>query len=253
MKKILIMTTIFLFFTTLAYSEVRVLKVKGKVSYKTSGYWKTLRNGMVLKRGTKVSTSFRSWAILKINNRSYVRVKPLSLIKVYTNSYRTIKSKRYRYRASTHIGLRRGGIRAKISRNKRIKTIFKVSTPIATSSVRGTYEEVTYGPEKGMVIKVLEGSILGKSLNGLSRILKKGLVFRVRSGDSAPVPIIAYIKNKSIIVIHDPNISSDESNSHNYHGEDVVNSTDGAANTIDSEIKKSEKSKLNVIVNWPQK
>ncbi len=246
-KRLLYITITFfvllLFSVSDVFAEIRVIYTKGRAAYQVGRSWRPLKRGLVLRQGTRVSTGFRSWAVLKVNG-NYMRIKPLTLIKIYANS-------RSRKLKKTHIGLRRGSIRARVKRNRKIRTIFKVSTPVATSSVRGTEKDISYGPGTGMVIKVITGTVTGETLNGQLRLIGKKLFYKYNNNSSNPTPLISGLKDNSIVKVHDENITSDESKTHNFNGGDVVDTNDGSVSTIDSEIKKTEKSQVNATIVFP--
>lgn len=156
-------------FAASAFAEIRVLSVKGTAAYKAGAQWVPLAAGAPLAVGTKISTGVRSTVEIKVNNHT-VTVEPLTIMKI-SQSMEDAKS------STTNIGLRRGAVKAKVARDARIKTVFKVSTPVATSSVRGTEEIVIYSPTFGMRIIVLNGTVSGEGLNGAPRLVSGDLQF----------------------------------------------------------------------------
>ncbi len=154
---VLTISAVFLF-TVSAFAEIRVVSVKGTAAYKTAGQWIPLQAGAVLAVGTKVSTGVRSTVVINVN-RHTVTVYPLTIMKI-SESMETKDS------SSTKIGLRRGALRTMIARDARIKTVFKVSTPVATSSVRGSGQFTLTGPTIGSHFAVLRGSFQTEGLNG---------------------------------------------------------------------------------------
>jgi hypothetical protein len=158
---VLVVTALFL--AGAAFAEIRVVSVKGTAAYKTAGQWTPLQAGTVLAVGTKVSTGVRSNVVINVNKHT-VTVYPLTIMKI-SDSVETNTS------SSTKIGLRRGAVRTKIARNARIKTVFKVSTPVATSSVRGSEQLSISGPSLGSKFFVLGGSFQGSGLNSGPQLL----------------------------------------------------------------------------------
>ena len=73
-----------------------------------------------------------------------------------------------------------------MARDARIKTVFKVSTPVATSSVRGTEQIVVYSPTFGMRIFVLSGTVEGQGRNSGGKFISGDLQFlqKLASGGS---------------------------------------------------------------------
>ncbi|MBN2402333.1 MAG: FecR domain-containing protein [Spirochaetes bacterium] len=180
-KKIILILSVIIFFIRFAltsFAEITVVSVKGQAKYKTGRQWIDLKPGLKLPEGVKISTGVKSGAVLNVNGSS-VTISQMSMLKIEENNLSRTES-------NTTIGLKRGGLRARVSRVKTLKTSFKISTPIATSSVRGTEQEVFYGPGTGMLIKVLEGEILGENMNGLRRFLRGKLTFRQDNGKPSP-------------------------------------------------------------------
>ncbi|TFH39791.1 MAG: hypothetical protein E4G96_08690, partial [Chrysiogenales bacterium] len=88
--------------------------------------------------------------------------------------------------SSTTIGLRRGSVRAKVASDARVKTVFKVSTPVATSSVRGTEQIVVHSPTFGTRIIVLANMVEGSGLNSAGKMISGDLEFWQKY--ASPVP-----------------------------------------------------------------
>ncbi|MBN2040348.1 MAG: FecR domain-containing protein [Spirochaetes bacterium] len=182
MKKInlfiFLFTLCFMISSVSAFAKITVTSVKGQAKYKTGRSWVALKSGITLQKGTKISTGIRSEVILNINNNT-VTIKQMSMMKIEDNLLNSSESK-------TAIGLKRGGIRARISRIQKLKTDFKITTPVATSSVRGTEEDVSYGPGSGMIVKVIEGEILARNNLGSSNLIKGKLEYRQDNDSSTP-------------------------------------------------------------------
>ncbi|MBN2080341.1 MAG: FecR domain-containing protein [Spirochaetes bacterium] len=161
-----------------ASAEIRVVSVKGTAAYKTGQQWTPLRAGAALAVGTRVSTGVRSTVELRIN-RHTVTVQPLTIMKVTESVERPNSS-------TTNIGLRRGSVRTRVGSDARVKTVFKVSTPVATSSVRGTDQVVVYSPTFGMRVIVLSGVVEGSGLNSAGKLISGDLQFWQKY--ASPVP-----------------------------------------------------------------
>ena len=230
---------------TEVFAKIDVISVKGTAAYKTGRIWTPMRPGMTLKQGAKISTGVRSTAVLRMNGHR-VSIKPLTMMKIYENS--TTKK-----RVSTRIGLRRGSIRADVSRRKRIRTVFKVSTPVATSSVRGTSESISYGLKKGMIIVVIKGLVEGESRTGLKKLLSGKLVFQQKPGQSSPDPLLSNVKNRAMVFVYDNNITDDEQKGHQYYGGDLIGGDpQGPQGILDQIIGSETLSGVNVNVQWPE-
>ncbi len=178
---ILVIVAVF-FFTISAFAEIRVISVKGTASYKAGGGWVPLAAGAALAPGTKVSTGVRSRVEIRINRHTVV-VEPLTIMKI-SESTETNKS------STTRIGLRRGAIRTDVARDARIKTVFKVSTPVATSSVRGTRQFTRSGPTMGDSTIVLQNVVQVEGLNSGPQLIAGNLKSDQKSdkgGSESPI------------------------------------------------------------------
>lgn len=218
---ILAVLVLFLFAASTAFAKITVVSVKGKAAFKTGRTWKPLTRGMTLRQGAKISTGVRSWVKLKMF-RSTVTVKPLTMMKIYENSSR-------KNRIRTRIGLRRGSVRAHVTRGRRVKTVFKISTPVATSSVRGTIEDATHGPS-GSVFLAPEGSFNVVSHNG-----QRGVVFgrlRFVQGDSRRGPMFRH----PLVMVNDPNLTGSELRGMLFTGFDNPHGTGGILEILNGTI-----------------
>jgi hypothetical protein len=174
---------IILIFAGQSLAETTVTSVKGQAKYKTGNQWANLTAGMKLAQGAKISTGVNSTVLLNINGDE-LTIKQMTMIKIEESSVSKTET-------NTTIGLKRGSLNTRVSKLKTLKTSFKISTPVATSSVRGTWQDVTYGPGKGMIIKVLEGIILAENKLGASNIIRGNLEFNQGSHSSSPENIAA--------------------------------------------------------------
>ena len=140
MKKLLFMTALavatvsFLFSETEQISAV-VTKTSGKVEYMTDGSWKTLSQGMKLEKGAVIQTGFKSEAELQIKG-STVSISPLSRLTLEQIVAKEGKDE-------TRIFLDTGSIRSNVKKSDDRAVGFKVRSPVATASVRGTELSVT--------------------------------------------------------------------------------------------------------------
>jgi hypothetical protein len=192
-----------LLFTITLHAEISVLKVEGSAAYKDGNKWIPLKTGQKLSEGVKVSTGANSYADIKLNSQNHtIRLKPFTMIQVFSKETKTD--------TDTHIGLKRGGIMAKVPRDGKVKTIFKVSSPIATSSVRGTEENISYGPDTGMIIEVVTGVVEGTNTLGRSNILSGRQKFIQKYSKAEALNILNDVRNASIIQIYGNGLTADE-------------------------------------------
>lgn len=239
---ILAMMTV-LFIAGSSYAEIRVLSVKGTASYKAGGGWAPLTTGTALAVGSKVSTGVRSRVEIKVNNHT-VTVEPLTIMKI-SESIDTNDS------STTRLGLRRGSVRTKVARNARIKTVFKVSTPVATSSVRGTEQIVVYSPTFGMRVFVLSGTVEAEGLNSGGKLIFGDLQFwqKLTSGGSES-PMAGM--QEFLTQTHSKFITVDEETAAKLFGDDFINYNSDFANFMDQQGQTSQMVPVNIYLIWPE-
>jgi len=202
----------FLFITTLLYAEMTVIKVEGSAAYKDGNTWQLIKVNQKLPEGIKISTGANSYVDIKLNSKNHtMQVKPYSMVQVFSNETIT--------EANTNVGLKRGSINAKVPRDANVKTVFKVTSPVATSSVRGTEENISYGPDTGMVVEVLSGEVEAKNNSGRSNLLTGRQKF-VQAGQSGqPNHIMKDIRDVSIVQVSAHGLTPEEKTSMLYNDE----------------------------------
>jgi hypothetical protein len=185
MKKITFISILIIcnvFISVNLFAKIIVESATGEVAFKTdeAGKWQPLKAKAELQDGVKISTGLNSKATLNLNGSTVV-IGPLSMMKVYENQL-------VNGTQQTKIGMKRGEMTADVTKGEKIKTVFKVATPVATSSVRGTQKEIKTGPS-GTTVKVLEGSVKVDSKNGQSRVLSGRLAYNLPKGAVEPKAI----------------------------------------------------------------
>jgi hypothetical protein len=224
-----------------AHALITVTSVQGQAAYKAQRQWIPVRKGINLPEGSKVSTGVKSYVVLQLDDH-LVTIKPFTMLKIYEH-------KKDRLKERTRLGLRRGSIRAKVKRKKRVSTIFKVSTPVATSSVRGTEEEIWYGPSRGMIIKVIEGEIEGKNKAGNKRYIYGELAFHQTPTDGLPAPLLKEIKDLAFTHIYDTNITNDEKTSREQNSDTTITGS-GNEDIVDYIDDRATTTHVNVHIEW---
>jgi hypothetical protein len=122
-------------FVLVSYSFAQTAKVKsvtGKVEYSTDGTsWSAVKENMSLAKGTIISTSFKSTAVIVIND-SLLHVKPLTRMSLdeLTKTQGEVQ---------TELNLVAGKVQVEVKpRAKQEVVNFTVKSAVATASVRGT-------------------------------------------------------------------------------------------------------------------
>lgn len=162
-----------------------VQSVKGKVEIQEAGVWVKLQKGDSLEKGTVISTGFNSEAVLAVSN-SNISLGPLTRVTledlVSTNDKDT-----------TQIYIDSGTIAANVSGKDGKRAGFKVRSPVATASVRGTSFVVSssgkltvteglvaFGPSESEVASVVEDAPAEQA-----QVEKKGAVESTPSAETA--------------------------------------------------------------------
>jgi hypothetical protein len=246
-RTIIYISTILLILFTGSYgfSAIKVQSIKGSVAYKLGTQWQPLKVGMNLKEGTKISTGARSSAVIKIDDHQ-LTIRQLTMMKIYSNKLTSTSS-------DTKIGLKYGRLNARVKRIKTLKTSFKISTPVATSSVRGSEEEVFYGSKSGMMVWVLGGTIETSNPDLPSRFITgrspSRAVFILKPGMSKPLNLLFNVTNASMVKIYADNTTDDEKGVHDTFGDELFDNTEGAVEFLDNLLKGA--ATVNVELIWP--
>lgn len=177
-----------------AFAVITVEQINGKAAYKEGNEWKPLMANQKIEVGTKISTGANSSVVLDIDG-SKVTIRQLSMVRINHNMVGTEESQ-------TNLGLKYGAINAKVKKIGAIRTQFKISTPVATSSVRGTEEEVSFGPQSGMIVKVLEGAVGIENMNGISNIINGKLVFTLKTDQARPEFLLSDRMGNTLVMLY---------------------------------------------------
>ena len=158
--------------------EAVVTAVEGKVERKNFDTWVAVAVGDKLEKGAVISTGFKSTVELLINGAT-VTIAPLTRATIQqllnTDSASTTK-----------IALASGKLSADVPPQQNKRVSFKVTSPVATLSVRGTafsvYADGTFKTERGVVSKLPPES--------MEEDVEEETVEEVRRG-WAGVPVVA--------------------------------------------------------------
>ncbi len=143
--------------------------------------WEPLRAGDVLTDLTLLHTGLDSAVVLNLGGRGEVRVG--SATKIGVTEFRKDGAL-----AKTSLGLKYGSIQAQVD-SKTGPADFRVTTPTATLSVRGSRPEVSFGADVGTRGYSHEG-LLSRVGPGSSQTVGPG----EGTGDANPLPILAILQ-----------------------------------------------------------
>jgi hypothetical protein len=168
-----------------------IREVTGTVEIQTPGSsgWVSARAGMAVEKTARISTGFKSTAMITLGNAA-ITVRPLTLLTV-----EEIAGQRGTEQAG--LFLRAGRVRAEVSPRERRTINFTVRSPVVTASVRGTAFEFDT-----VNIWADEGRVQYTSVNG-SRVL-------VRAGERSTVNekthIVSPPREEMILALRRPSL-----------------------------------------------
>ena len=185
MKKITIIAIILcsIFAAQTLFARITVVSTQGEAAYRDerTGQWVPLKQGDEIKEGVRISTGLNANLVLNISGNK-VTIGPLSMMQVQEN-------KLVSGTQSTQLNMRRGEMVADVTKGDRVRTVFKVSTPVVTSSVRGITQKIETGPT-GTTIQATEGSVRVDSKNGQKRVLSGRMALNKPRGSMQPRPLL---------------------------------------------------------------
>lgn len=165
-------------FIPLMALDGEVVAVNGKVEFQTkAGEWKALKQGDPVTSGTMISTGFKSEATVRLG-ASVLSIRPLTRMTLT----QLVEKEDV---VDTEVYLEVGNVKAEVNSLNNKKNGFKVKSPVATASVRGTVFEVG---EQGLV--VYRGSVEYSTPTGQNRTGTEGQQL-VLVGDSVASPAAA--------------------------------------------------------------
>jgi len=168
--------------------EGEVVAVNGKVEFQSkAGEWKSLKQGDPVTSGTMISTGFKSEATVKLG-ASVLTIRPLTRMTLTE----LVEKEDV---VDTEVYLEVGNVKAEVNSLNNKKNGFKVKSPVATASVRGTIFEVG---EKGLVI--LRGTVEYSTPVGQTRTGTEGQQL-VLVGDSVASPAAALQEKMETIAL----------------------------------------------------
>ena len=177
-----------------------VTEVAGKVECKLPGTnWRAAKTGDVLPAGSLISTGFKSTAILKTESAT-LTVKPVTRLSLEE----LIKSEGT---TKTQMFLMTGRVKAEVTPHEGEKAEFKVKSPTATASVRGTgfeFDGKSLLVDHGFVLLEAESGI------GVPQIVAAGEWTSISNTGAVAVPVAVATRSSGLDTIAE-DISSDPS------------------------------------------
>jgi hypothetical protein len=149
-----IITLVFLSSVNLLAFSAEITSIEGEIKYLkgTSNDWQVASVGASLEKGDKIGSSENSWAEISFSVGHKAKLGPNSFMVINEMSNKT------------SLELFKGNLLSKVKKLSKNEN-YEVKTGEGVASVRGTEFEVSFGPSRGMVVAVLEGSVLAAELS----------------------------------------------------------------------------------------
>jgi hypothetical protein len=169
--------------------EASFSEVNGKVEYQTGAdSWKPARTGDTVGKGVVISTGFKSTAVLMIG-KSSISIKPLTRMTLED----IVKTEGG---TQSQLFLLAGRVKADIPPQPGQTTEFKVKSPTATASVRGTGFEFD-----GVNLIVEHGAVQLMTATGQTRMVGAGeFSYVARGGVVAPPSAVVIVSGLDSVV-----------------------------------------------------
>ncbi|TAL38508.1 MAG: hypothetical protein EPN93_04670 [Spirochaetes bacterium] len=240
MKKTTLLMTLLavMAFGTAGYSAVTTTAVNGYAAYLTpGGTWNMLGAGMPVAEGSLISTGMFSSVDLSLDGHE-MTVEQLTTIKIYKNLFTGEESE-------NSVGLKYGSVSAKINKIGAVKTRFNITTPVATSSVRGTRERIAFGPVRGMSALAREGVLRLHNNRGVSNRVSGRSFFNLTGSNPRPDPLLNEQRGNSLVKVHPDGITDEEQQTHQIYS-DLIDNAETPVDVFDN-----LPSKVTVDLIWP--
>ncbi|MBU0935446.1 MAG: FecR domain-containing protein [Spirochaetes bacterium] len=196
MKRYIVLFSLALFAACLIFADAVATEVKGTVGVLISGRLQPVTVGMQLANDATVVTGANSEVSFRINNGT-ITLKSLTTAKI-NNMSQTAES------STANVALRNGTVVSNVQQIQGLKTNFTVTTPVATSSVRGTSHEVSFSQERGMSVSVLSGVVAVTAPRSGTRPVAAGVSY-VQSAASTAAPQVVSTSTREA----DPVVTAD--------------------------------------------
>ncbi len=243
MKKTTLLMTILsvLAFGTAGYSAVTATAVNGYAAYITpGGAWNVMYAGVTIPEGTLVSTGMFSSVDFNIDGHD-MTVEQLTTIKIY-------KSLVTGEETESSVGLSYGSVTAKINKIGAVKTKFNITTPVATSSVRGTKERISNGPIRGMSAQALSGRLSLHNSRGVRTSVAGRSFFSLTGGSARPEPLLAGERGNSLTKVTPDGMTSEEQQAGQIYS-DVIGNSESPVDIVDQLTGGTARVNVNLV--WP--
>lgn len=189
--RICVVISLLIFLSTPLFADVTVKAVKGTAGVMAAKKLTPVRVGMKLADDATVVTGANSEVTLIINNGT-ITLKSLTTARM-GNVTKTPTT------STAAVALRSGTVVSEVKQITGLKTSFTVTTPVGTSSVRGTSHSVSFSPARGMEIAVSSGVVSVASTRGATKPVAAGNSYVQSAASAAPPQVISQAAQESVV------------------------------------------------------
>ncbi|MDX9899498.1 MAG: FecR domain-containing protein [Spirochaetia bacterium] len=179
MKRLTILVALAITISIPTFADVTAVSVKGTVGAIVAKKMQPISAGMTLPDDATIVTGANSEVTLSVNN-GVLTLKSLTTAKLSGVSVTPSSSK-------AALALRSGTVVSEVKQIQGLKTSFTITTPVGTSSVRGTSHTVSYSTERGMGVVVTSGLVAVSSGRGGTRPVAAGSQYSQDIGAAPPM------------------------------------------------------------------
>ncbi|GEM_PF-2765256 len=165
-------------------------KTIGKISFVSgnaqiqngSEAWKDVNIGTPVLDTSRIQTGYNGKVTVTMINGTRMAIGKATLIgmeKFATGGYGT----------QTNVNLRIGTVTAYVAKNDTSRNYFRVRTPTAVAGVRGTVEQISYLPDSGTEVKLIESAADVINRQGLAAKVPQGSAARSHGKEGLQRPL----------------------------------------------------------------
>jgi hypothetical protein len=170
------------------FADVTVTAVKGTVGVMEARKLTPVSVGMKLKDDATVVTGANSEVTMQVNN-GMITLKSLTTARLSGVKVTPTSS-------TAAVALRGGTVVSEVKQITGLKTSFTVTTPVGTSSVRGTTHTISYSPARGMVVAVASGVVAVASRRGAVKPVAAGNSYVQAAASAAPPQVVSQLASE---------------------------------------------------------
>jgi len=190
MKKYLVIILVANLLSSPIFADVTVQTVKGTVGVMDGKKLTPVKAGMKLSEDATVVTGANSEVTIVVNNGT-ITLKSLTTAKIRGVATSSTAS-------TADVALRSGTVVSDVKQITGLKTSFTVTTPVGTSSVRGTSHSVSFSPGRGMEVAVSTGVVAVTSNRGGTTPVAAGNSYVQSAASAAPPQVTSQAAQETV-------------------------------------------------------